>query len=275
MDRLHRKTVMQRQRYAFTLIELLVVISVIALLIAILLPMLAAARRSARSVQCASNQRQMGIAITAFQTDFKGYTPIAGKIWTLLPQDTPQLQLDGQGRALPMPALLADYMRLGFDKSTTARVQQQQQDLDVMEPFLCPLQGEVPNNALYLEFVATGYKAPRAAVSFGFNEALFGQEAGDTRLAGNTNRVVDPSSTAVLGDAQPRTIGGGALTADWITFPSGIGYNSTMRVLYDAGYTAFDLERHEGSMNVSFLDGHGETLQPAGFDRAFLSKGMR
>lgn len=53
----------------FTLIELLVVISIIGLLIAILLPALAAAKGSARAIQCASNMKQLGIANHAYSTD--------------------------------------------------------------------------------------------------------------------------------------------------------------------------------------------------------------
>jgi len=56
-------------RRAFTLIELLVVISIIALLIAILLPALGAARKSAERIECLSKARQVVTATTAYATD--------------------------------------------------------------------------------------------------------------------------------------------------------------------------------------------------------------
>ena len=261
------------QTRAFTLIELLVVISIIALLIAILLPALGAARRSARSMQCASNQRQMAIATMSFEADHHGYIPIAGKIWDTTPDQIPQMKYDRQGRGLPLPAVLADYMSLGFDISTKIKVEQQQQDLDRMKPFLCPLQNEIPNNAKYLEIVAINYDGPRSLVSFGFNEALFGKHAANTRLAGKISRVSDASSTVVFGDAKPRDASSG--TPDWVTFPSEIGSMPTMQDLYDSGYTAFDENRHNGNMNLSYLDGHGETLPFNGLQEAYLSKGMK
>ena len=65
----------QNPHKAFTLIELLVVISIIALLIGILLPALRTARESARSIACASNQRQIGISVAAYQADYDEYLP--------------------------------------------------------------------------------------------------------------------------------------------------------------------------------------------------------
>ncbi|MEO0514188.1 MAG: prepilin-type N-terminal cleavage/methylation domain-containing protein [Planctomycetota bacterium] len=65
----------QRPRLGFTLIELLVVSSIIALLIGILLPALGAARKTARNIACASNQRQLGIAMFIYVTENKDYFP--------------------------------------------------------------------------------------------------------------------------------------------------------------------------------------------------------
>ncbi|MEM1210922.1 MAG: DUF1559 domain-containing protein [Planctomycetota bacterium] len=58
----------------FTLIELLVVISIIALLIGILLPVLTSARAAGRSANCLSNLRQVGIGTSIYANDHE-YLP--------------------------------------------------------------------------------------------------------------------------------------------------------------------------------------------------------
>jgi prepilin-type N-terminal cleavage/methylation domain-containing protein len=66
---------MFRNRRAFTLVELLVVIGIIAVLVAILLPSLNRARQYARSVQCLSNLRQLGIGMQLYRHDNQDFYP--------------------------------------------------------------------------------------------------------------------------------------------------------------------------------------------------------
>lgn len=66
---------MQQRRDGFTLIELLVVIAIIAILAAILFPVFAQARESARKITCVSNMRQMGLATRMYMQDFDEMFP--------------------------------------------------------------------------------------------------------------------------------------------------------------------------------------------------------
>ena len=71
-----RKMRFQPHRAAFNLIELLVVIAVIALLMALLVPVLSTARERARRVACMGNIRQFIIGIQVYASDYREHLPI-------------------------------------------------------------------------------------------------------------------------------------------------------------------------------------------------------
>jgi prepilin-type N-terminal cleavage/methylation domain-containing protein/prepilin-type processing-associated H-X9-DG protein len=65
----------RRGRKGFTLIELLVVIAIIAILAAMLFPVFARARESARKIQCLSNMKNLALAVQMYLTDYDRFWP--------------------------------------------------------------------------------------------------------------------------------------------------------------------------------------------------------
>src|SRR3954447_926564 len=90
---------------AFTLVELLVVIGMIALLVALLLPVLGRARESANQVKCLSNVRQIAAALVSYANDNRGWMPGASMGQYRQPSDWIHWQLSGPSRDLQDSAL--------------------------------------------------------------------------------------------------------------------------------------------------------------------------
>lgn len=225
------------RRRAFTLVELLVVIGIIALLVAILLPALNAAREQAVKTRCLSTLRQFALANSMYADEFKdwylpakwGYsTP--GPDWPPLPAG---LEPPSHG-SLTWPNNTA-YIRLLSEVSTGGRIK---------EGLSCP-------KATLAQDGATT-KGVQIARTYGYNTEGLAWYGDAPRYYTGLHRsdVRNPTHKIMFIDA-----------TDWVVGKSG----STKYSQYGEQYgppplTNITAYRHQRGACVAFFDTHCEWL---------------
>lgn len=230
----HGKSGRTRFLKAFTLIELLVVISIIALLIAILLPALRQAREVARSAQCLSSLRQLGIAMTAHQADNKD-------------QMLPSFD-DGTNKK--WPEILHEYITGQAVSSADLRNERTEGSLYYC-PSWVPLDiATEPSSALvgYMgSFYPTSYVANGYAMIHYDPDQVYGQSDVLLWYPRLFLEIPRPSQTMWLMDGAP----------------AGLSPTISIAVLFGNGL--FSQPIHQGdSVNALAVDGHGASVSHPG-----------
>ena len=220
---------------AFTLVELLVVIAIIAILSAMLLPVLAKGKLSAQRAACESNLRQLGTATELYWDDNGGNC--------FFYNSTPMVN-DGMNGAL---------WWFGWLQGTTVPEGQRAFDLTtgVLFPYLhgsdvrlCPSPAwDSPQFKL---------KGTNVIFSYGYNKYLSPPK---TNELANINRVSKPTETVLFADAAQVN------TFQWPASPGNPMFEEFYYLDLETNYSNFNNQpnghfRHSQKANLTFADGH-------------------
>lgn len=233
-------------RDAFTLIELLVVIAIVGVLAALLLPAISAAKDRALRTQCASNLRQLGIALQDFVTDHGAYPLIVGTNY-------PYAQIHD-------PLQWFDSLECGYLCSGSVDPHYLAKGV-----WRCPAYDPDPNvfsygyNAYGL-FSQKALRQPTGTESLGLGGHRTFRNTGSTislaAPAVRASEVADPSNMMAIGDG----FYGGSVNGVHDSIEEGsylFGRSTFSRI--DAASTKRSYARHQGRANVVFCDGHVES----------------
>lgn len=229
-------------RRAFTLTELLTVIAIIGVLAAIIFPVVGKMRAASQKAACASNLRQIGIALNAFIADHKGALPGYEKI----PWESGGKIYETYGLASSAGATY--YLTNG--RPTTGLASQLMPYMDfalrtgggtvwgLNTAFLCPANPSQPANATDTKYAANYYLAPTVRTDAGITKLPFGNSTANTRALIYA-QISNPGKAPAVFDIDVALLGMFGVAASTTNPPPDTSvHGSTRNVLYFDGHVA-------------------------------------
>jgi prepilin-type processing-associated H-X9-DG protein/prepilin-type N-terminal cleavage/methylation domain-containing protein len=226
--------ILNRKLLSFTLIELLVVVAIIAVLVALLLPALNAAREQARGLQCLSNLRGFGGALRMYANEYNDFMTLDGPAfpWSwYVPGNWPR-QLG--------PYLDSDtsyYHDPTIDSSSGDS----------------RLAGKI--HALFMRYYCVSAPWP-----FNFSIAFHGAYGWNGVLDGDTWNFVDHRYVPPLKldqiNPEAAFLGDGNVVPDW----GGVVCAILFQDRWASENWHYPMYRHNGAANFVYVDGHGGAL---------------
>jgi prepilin-type N-terminal cleavage/methylation domain-containing protein/prepilin-type processing-associated H-X9-DG protein len=222
---------MNHKRNAFTLIELLVVIAIISILAAILFPVFATAREKARQTTCATNQKNIGLAMLQYSQDYDEYLP-----WARLYNSTTSYW--------SWDMLVAPYVHMGNQYSFAGNWQWM---TGANAPWaVCP-----DDTVTHAQGNPPAYLQPR---SYSMIAAWNGTGSQGQQLS----KIESPSTSLLLTESICRGNNVGDYHCTTVSSPAtqwDCNTNPPTSVTYAAG-------GHNGGWNYTFCDGHVKWMDP-------------
>ena len=221
-------------RRGFTLIELLVVIAIIAILAAILFPVFARAREKARQTGCLSNLKQIGLGIKMYVQDHDGY-PMHSS-------------LSSQAPRTRWPDYIYPYTRN-------------------TQLFLCPS----ADGGVFGKVFA--HDPSQFFGGYGYNYQYLGNSRDGVAFGATDSEITAPSRTIMVADTAGVNGGiAGEYTID-PPLPSSRGsgrdtgfYARSADAGGPYGARSVPADRHNGQVNVVFVDGHAGSMTLSAMD---------
>lgn len=234
-----------KHKNAFTLIELLVVIAIISILAAILFPVFARARESARRASCLSNLKQVGLGVMMYVQDYDERYPAAvqgpmgGPYQTQTKAGWPGVRfaVNGTGHLVSWMDMIFPYVKN-------------------VQLFVCPSQPDTSSDS------GLSWRTVNAA-SYTLNGAFSGYDNDryarpyNTRNLGNMMAAVQRPSGVIMISECLDAYNNQAVAASYISGPGGVLEYVTP---------------HFDGTNVTFADGHVKWMKHSAIVGAYTQK---